>query len=66
MARDFSTVAKRKRAATTSSTLRVPVTLATSRSAWMRVKPLASNHCCTSSDVVCAGSSTGKVTTTRG
>ena len=47
-----STVALRKRSATTSSTLRVPVTLATSRSAWMRVKPLAINHCCTSSEVV--------------
>ncbi len=56
----------RKRSATTSSTLRGPVGVATSRSACTRVKPLADSHCSTSAAVVLAGSSTGKVTASRG
>ncbi|MNT17346.1 hypothetical protein D3C72_1524900 [compost metagenome] len=61
-----SALEMRKRSATTSSTLRGPVGVATSRSACTRVKPLADSHCVTSSAVVPAGSSTGKVMTMRG
>jgi excinuclease ABC subunit A len=60
-----SAVARRNRSATTSSTLRGPLGLATSRSACTRVKPLSDSHCATSSAVALAGSSTGKVSTTR-
>ena len=49
------------RSATTSNSLRGPVGVATSRSAWTRVKPLALSHCSTSCAVVLAGNSTGKV-----
>ena len=66
MARTFSMPWMRKRSATTSSTLRGPLGLATSRSACTRVKPLADSHCATSSAVLTAGSSTGKVSTSRG
>ena len=38
----------------------------TARSAWMRVKPLADNHWVSSSAVVLAGNSTGKVNTSLG
>ena len=93
--RALSTLAMRKRSATTSSTfLRVspvemgsepdfvllffapesprpesgsdPISTSTSRSAWTRVKPLAESHWVTSSALVLAGSSTGKVRTSRG
>ena len=88
--RALSAPSIRKRSATTSSTLRAPVSGAMafafplalaalepelesdpncagiSRSAWMRVKPLALSHCASSSALVCAGSSTGKVNTKRG
>ena len=57
MARDCSTVCKRKRSATTSTT-----------SPWRctRVKPLALNQACNSSAVVLLGNFTGKVMIQRG
>ena len=45
---------------------RDPVGDSTRRSACTRVKPLADSHCSISSGVDTAGSSTGKVSTTRG
>ena len=66
MTRACSALPKRKRSATTSSNLCGPVGVATSRSACTRVKPLALSHCVTSSAVVLAGNSTGKVMTMRG
>ena len=63
--RTFSAPSSLNRSATTSSTLRGPAGVAISRSACTRVKPLADNHCATSSALVPAGSSTGKVSTTR-
>ncbi len=65
-ARTFSVPCRRKRSATTSSSLRGPVGEATSRSACTRVKPLAASHCSMSAAEVSAGNSTGKVTTRRG
>ncbi len=66
MARAFSTLRNRNRSATTSSIFRGPVGVATSRSAWTRVKPLAASHCSSSCADVPPGSSTGKVITRRG
>ena len=64
--RDLSAPCTLNLSATTSSTLRSPLGVATSRSACTLVKPLADSHCITSSGEVCAGNSTGKVSTTRG
>ena len=64
--RAFSAVPMRKRSAITSSTLRGPVGVATSRSACTLVNPLAESHCSTCSALVLAGSSTGKVRYRRG